>query len=70
MAFGREEQAKRFRNRVKAHMKDPHEGSNQRGVPSLMNKSKQIRGWGSGLCPFREAETTFPRIRVCVCLCV
>lgn len=38
--YCREEKAKSSRNSLKARMKDPHEGNNQRRLPSLLNKSK------------------------------
>ena len=40
MVYCREKEAKRFRDSLKAHVKDLHEGSNQRCLPSLLNKSK------------------------------
>lgn len=48
--YCREEKAKSSRDSLKVHLKDPHEGNNQRCLPSLLNKSKdqgvEIRtGW-------------------------
>lgn len=62
MATCREEEAKRFRNSLKAHMKDPHEGNNQRCLLSRLRLGLGFR------MSVNKAETPSPDSFAYVCV--